>query len=63
MKPERLYAIIFDAVYGSSALSFLLFTLDYSYNNYNWWRGNLANLQLLANFAKRLKVYRLFSYS
>jgi len=28
MKPERLYAIIFDAVYGSLTLSYLLFTLD-----------------------------------
>jgi len=30
MKPERLYAIIFDGVYGSLTFSSLLFTLDYS---------------------------------
>jgi len=28
MKPERLYVIIFDAVYGSSTPSYILFTLD-----------------------------------
>jgi len=41
MKAEKLYAIIFDTVYGSSTLSSLLFTLDRTYsgilNNYTIW--------------------------
>jgi len=35
MKLERLYVIIFDAVYGSSALSSLLSALGVSYNILN----------------------------
>ena len=33
MKPKRLYKIIFDAVYGSSTLSYLLFTLGDTYSS------------------------------
>ena len=56
MKPERLYAIIFDAVYGSLTLSSLLFTL-YIYNK----------LKLLLNacpvyvYKIRIKILHAFS--
>jgi len=50
MKPERLYVIIFDAVYGSLTLSYLLLTLAICYRDIaeylvtcKQWRDTLKN--------------------
>jgi len=43
MKLERLHAIIFDVVYGSSTLSYLLFTLGATYSTLNPAWGHLID--------------------